>query len=160
MKRLTVLTISFALMCITSYAQIRVVDIQRDADTLMFEFSSGIELNRIYKNQYGYFMREESDNMFDPYQKFYIGQDKEECIKSAERFKELFNEDVQTKARVIDAMGKEFYVVTDYGIGGTRRKKIKQKSNFVRLTSEDMSGSIYIRKKSIEELIEVLSKQP
>ena len=142
-----------------SFAQARVVDIQREADTLMFEFSSGIERNIIYKNQYGYFMREESDNMFDAAQKFYLGQDKEESIKSANRLLELLDEDVKTTARVIDAMGKEFNAVTDYGLGGYKRKMTKQKSNVLFLTTDQMAGFVTIRKKSLEELIVVLSKK-
>lgn len=157
MKRILI-AVAIVLINMSSYAQIRVVDIQRDADTLMFEFSSGMEMNQIYRNQYGYFMREVSDNMFDAYQRFYLGQDKGECIKSANKLLELFEEDVQTKARIIDAMGTEFYAETDYGLGGVKRKTTKQKSNFIWLKTEKMAGTITIRKKSLEELIIRLSK--
>lgn len=159
MKRIAIIIAAIAIYGISASAQVRVVDIKRDADTLMFEFSSGIDMTRIFKNQYGYFIREDSDNMYDGYQRFYLGLNKEECITSINRFMQLFDEDVQTKARVIDAMGTEYIAVTDYGLGGTRRKKTKQKSNFVRLSSETMVGNIYLRKKSLEELIAILSKQ-
>jgi predicted P-loop ATPase len=158
MKKIAIIITAIAMFSLSSSAQVKVVDIKRDADTLMFQFSSGTDMVNIYKNQYGYLIKEESSNMFDAVQRFYLGKDKQECITSLKKFAELYKEDVATKATVIDAMGNQFLAVTDIGMGGAKRKTTKQNSNVVRLATEDMSGWIYFRKKAMEELMSILSK--
>lgn len=158
MKKIAIIIAAIAMFSLSSSAQVKVVDIQRDADTLVFQFSSGMDMVNIYKNQHGYLIKEESSNMFDAVQRFYLGKDKHECITSLKKFAELYKEDVATKATVIDAMGNQYLAVTDFGMGGAKRKTTKQNTNLIRLTSKDMSGWIYFRKKAMEELMSILSK--
>ena len=128
MKKIAIIITAIAMFGLSSSAQVKVVDIKRDADTLVFQFSSGMDMVNIYKNQNGYLIKEESSNMFDAVQRFYLGKDKEECIASLQIFSELYKEDVATKATVIDAMGNHFFAVTDIGMGGAKRKTTKQKA--------------------------------
>lgn len=157
MKRI-LLVIAHLLIGLSLSAQIKIVAIDRDADVLMFTFSSGMDVINVYKNSKGYFLAEESTNMFDSFQRFYLGGNTEETIASLTSLISFCDEDVATKFTIQDAVGNEFLVVTDIGTGGYKRKPTPQKSNMVRIRNNDMAGWMCYRKKALEEIISILSK--
>lgn len=157
MKR--ILIILLLTLPISVYAQIKVVEIDRQADTLVFTFSSGMDVVNVYKNENGYFLAEESTNMFDPLKRFYLGKDKEESIKSVQTLIDFCKEDVDTTIKILDATGNEFIVKTDIGTGGYYRKPTPQTSNMIRIKNDELAGWVHFRKKTLEELLTLLSKQ-
>lgn len=142
---------------IASHAQIKVVEVERQADTLMFTFSSGMDIINVYKNATGYFIAEDSSNMFDSRERFYLGKDKTEAVMSAKTLVALCDNDVATRASILDADGNSFLVRTD-STNGSNRKPTFQSSNIIRIKNERMAGWVILRKKALEELVVVLSK--
>lgn len=157
MRRLV--SVIFALsLAISASAQIKVVVVQEQADTLMQYFTSGADVVNVYKNQNGYFIAGESTNRFDPFVRLYLGKDKEQAVQSLRSFIDFFKYDVATTIELSDALGNYFIVKTDSGIGGTKRKPNFQNTTTIRITNEHMSGWVYYRKKPFEDMITYLSK--
>ena len=158
MKKLFIAVLILITLGLDAAAQIKVEDIKREADTLMFTFSSGMEVVNVYKNTNGYFLADESTNQFDPKYRFYLGKDKCISIKSLESLILLCDEDVKTTATIIDAEGNKYLLETNYGIGNYKRKTTPQKSNMIWIKNDHMAGWISYRKKTLEELKSLLSK--
>lgn len=155
MKRLFIILL--LTLPISAYAQIKVVEIERQADTLMFTFSSGMDVVNVYKNANGYFLAEESTNMFDPLKRFYLGKDKAESVKSVQTLIDFCKEDVDTSITILDATGKPFVVKTS-NVSGYVRKPTPQTSNMIRIKNDELAGWVHFRKKTLEELLTLLSK--
>lgn len=156
MRTLATLIISL-LVSVSATAQIEVVEIERQADTLMFVFNSGMETINVYKNPNGYFLAEKSTNMFDPIKRFYLGKDKAEACTSVKTLLSFCGEDVETTIKVLDAMGQEYVITTDMGLGGCDRRPTPQVSNMIWLQSIEMAGWVRFSKKCLEELLSRLS---
>ena len=156
MKRLALSVLM--LLPILASAQIKVVEIKRDADTLMHTFSSGMDIVHVYKNQKGYFLAEESTNRFDPLIRFYLGEDKSRSIESLRTMVSFCEEDVSTTIQVQDAEGHPFTIRTDAFSGTTRRKPTFTPSTMIGITNKDLAGWVYYKKKALEEIIKLLGK--
>ena len=157
MRKVLLLALAMVLPIVTN-AQIKVVEVERQADTLMHTFSSGMDIVNIYKNQKGYFLAEESTNRFDPLIRFYLGKDKARSIESLQTMVSFCNEDVSTTIRVQDAEGCPFVIKTDAFSGNTRRKPTFTNSTMVGITNEEMAGWVYYKKKALEEIIKILNR--
>ena len=157
MRRL--ISVIFAVsLAISASAQVKVVVVQEQADTLMHYFTSGTDVINLYKNQNGYFIAGESTNRFDPFVRLYLGKGKEQAIQSLRAFIDFFRYDVATTIEVSDALGNHFLVKTDYGTGGAKRKPGFQNTTTIRITNEHMSGWVYYRRKAFEDMITYLSR--
>lgn len=153
-----VLLLALAMVAsITAHAQIKVVEVNRQADTLMFYVNSGLDAIMVYRNPTGYFLAEESTNRFDDCERFYLGKDEEESVTSVLTLVNFCKNDVATTITILDAAGNPFLVKTD-STNGSMRKTMFQNSNIIRIKNANMAGWVHLRKKTLEELAVALSR--
>lgn len=159
MKRF-VLALLLCILPIGINAQIKIKEVQYEADTLIMSVQKGIDSSSIldlFKGNKGYLIRVNSTNMFDPSPSFYLGETKSQTIKSLIELLELCDNDVATVAIVEDVLGNQFYIRTSY-MAAIVRKPTFVKSDRLHIKNVNMAGFMCLNKKTIEETIKLLGK--
>lgn len=159
MKRVIIVAITL-LFSLTASAQLKVVKMMHQADTLIYTTARGMseeELIDIYKGPKGYLIKVTSTNMFDDKPKFYIGKTKEEAKQTLIDLANMCDCDVATSAIVEDSEGITFVLQTTYMANKTRKSSFV-KSDRVYAKNEKMAGWMCLKKKILEEAINALNK--
>lgn len=160
MKRAIIIAITL-LFSLTAYAQLKVLKITHDADTLVYATKTGVlaenEFIDVYKNPKGYLIAVHSSNIFDNSQRFYIGKTKETAIQTLKDFVAFCDNDVATHATIADSEGNQFYIQTGTATNNVRRFEFV-KSDRLFLADLEMAGVMCLKKKILEEAINALNK--
>lgn len=160
MKKILLLAIA-VIVSVSASAQIKVCNIECQADTLLYLTQKGHldgDPIEVYKNPKGYLIKIASSNMFDITPRLYLGETKEDAIQALNQMIELCNNDVATTIVIEDADGKLFTAITTYGTVYTKRTPTYTKSDRLHLTNDDIVGIITIKDKVAEEVIKFLKK--
>ena len=156
-----VLLLNFILLfSFSAFAQVKILEVQNEADTLLFSTSRSMqveELLDLYKNTEGYMFKIYSSNVFDITPRFYIGKTKQEAIETLASLIEMCNADVATKAIIEDKQGNKFHTYTAW-MQGLDRKPVYQKSDRIHLSTYDMAGTFCLRVRTMEDAINYLRK--
>lgn len=159
MKRI-IIFIAVLIGCLPASAQLKVVKVNHDADTLLYSTVTSVtpeEIIDLYKNKKGYLIRVSSTNMFDVKPRFYIGRTKEEAIESANILAEFCENDVGTSAEVQDACGEPFRMANAYMANDERRPEFV-KGDRVYIANASMAGWMCIKRRALLEMIKVIEK--
>ena len=160
MKRVVIIAIAM-LFSLSASAQLKVVKMMHEADTLVYATKTGViaenEFIDVYKNSKGYLIAVHSSNIFDNTQSFYIGRTKESAVQTLRDFFVFCDNDVATSATIADAEGNQFYIRSGTGTNNVRRFEFA-KSDRVFLTDLEMAGVMCLKKKVLEEAINALGK--
>jgi hypothetical protein len=158
MKRFAVL-LMIATMAVSGFAQVRVVQVTHEVDTLIYTSSKGLSSESVvdlFKGPSGYLFKVESNNIFDPSLSFGLGKTKEEAVAGLKELLLLCENDVDTRAVLLDSEGREYHVRTAYMLNRTR-KPVSVKSDRLHLKHILMAGYMSINKKTIEDIINYLN---
>lgn len=155
MRRLVVLLVAIA-FALPSFAQVKVIDIQTQADTMVFT-AVDMETLFLYKGPKGYLIKADSSNMFDNPMRFYLGEDKETTIQSLKDMISLTENDVATQVIVQDSEGMVFYGITA-SLTNYVRKPTPIKSDRIVIRNSEMSGVVSLKRKAMESLIKYLNQ--
>lgn len=159
MKRI-IIFIAVLIGCLPASAQLKVVKVNHDADTLLYSTVTGNmaeEIIDLYKNKKGYLIKVTSTNMFDVRPRFYIGTTKEEAIESANILAEFCENDVGTSAEVLDACGETFIMSNAYMANESRKPEFV-KGDRVYITHKTMAGWMCVKRRALLEMIKVIEK--
>lgn len=139
-----------------SFAQVKIINVQTQVDTLIYT-AVDMETLYLFKGPQGYLIKAESTNMFDSTPRFYLGKDKETCIESLQDLISLTENDVATQIVVQDAEGNLYMGITAQ-MALAIRKPIPAKSDRIVMRNSEMSGSISLKRKAMENLIKYLNQ--
>lgn len=168
MKKLMLLLM--VLIYLPMYAQINIVEVKEDTDTLVYKTIRGEEYKELalggdsstiylYKNKYGYLIKSKT-------LKFHIGETPIEAIESLEKIESLIENDIDTRAVIYDAIGDTLYCKTAY-MEAMERKATYIKSDRIYISSDKMlfsdgfnhSTGFCFKNGTIGELKKYLKKQ-
>ena len=135
----------------TAFAQINITRVVHEADTLVLPYID------LYKGTQGYLLKMNSDLPFEISSPFYIGETKQEALRSLTTLAEICNNDVGTYVEVSDAKGRAFYIVT-----GTLSTVIRRPSyipsNRIYIKDDEMIGYMPLNLSAIKSAIDYLSQ--
>ena len=157
MKRL-LLILSLLTASISSFAQIKLVEVNNEADTLLYS-TRALEgdIIELYKNQLGYMILINTDNSLDLNFKFYIGKTKSDALTSLNCLNSLIDSDVASTSTIEDVNGTTFETRTAY-MALTKRRPTYTKSDRLLIRNPLQAGWMTMKPKGISEIIEFLSK--
>lgn len=158
MKKYLLLTLA-SLFSVASFAQVQVVDVIHEADTLLYPTNTELGEVELYKNKDGYLIKVDSSNMFDDAPSFFLGKDIPTSLESLDRLHKLCENDVATKVIITDAKGVPYMGYVAYGSHYYYKRRLTYiKSDTIYLKNEDMAGVIEISQKKLETLKKFISK--
>ena len=158
MKRYLLLTL-VSLFSVASFAQVQVIEVIHEADTLLYPTNRENGTIELYKNKDGYLIKVDSSNMFDKVPSFFLGKDISTSLESLDRLHKLCENDVATQVIISDAMGVPYIGFVAYGSHYYyKRRPTYIKSDTIYLKNEDMSGVIEISQKELEMLKKLIRK--
>lgn len=150
-------------------AQLKVINLQQEADTLVFVIENpnklvpsqsdeliGGQIN-LHKNSDGFLIKAHPSNIFATSFKMQIGRTTEEATMSINTLIEFCELDVATIAIIEDTSGKRFKVYTGKQLDVMRRKS-KQKGDRIYIKDDTLEGYICIQKLSLDVAIKALKK--
>ena len=157
MKRL-LLILSLLTASISAFAQIKLVEIKNEADTLLYTTRAlEGEIIELFKNQQGYLILINTDNSLDPNFKFYIGKTKSDALTSLDCLNRLIDSDVASTSTIEDVNGTIYETRTAY-MAMTKRRPTYTKSDRLLIRNPLQAGWMTIKPKGISEIIDFLSK--
>lgn len=155
------LCVIVSLLSITLSAQIKVINIKTEADTLVYSTLRGNtpeDTIELYKNQSGYLIRNGKD-LFKEKKllKFCLGTNKHQAMESLKDLCELSQNDIDTQFIIEDCSGTKFYGTT---VSESVKKRVTtyREGDRVLITTGNISDTCIFKRVALEEIIKFLRK--
>ncbi len=140
----------FLFITLPSFAQLRVIGIQTQADTLVFNISG--EAAELYKGQKGYILKDTSYPQNDASISLYLGETKEKSVESLRVLIDLCKNDVGTTFTFEDAQGVMYYGITASELRTIRTQNYHE-SNGIMITNSNMNRAPLFKRISLQHII-------
>ena len=159
MKKLVIIII-LSVASVHLNAQIKILEVQNEADTLLSVTQRGVSpesILNLFKGAKGYLFKVDSSAPFTVKTTLYLGESKDDALKTLRELSNLCDNDIATAVKVEDSIGAVLYIKTAY-MAAIDRKTTFVKSDRLYIKKEGIDGYMLLNQKTIEDTIKFLGK--
>ena len=155
MRRFVIIFIGLFLS-ISSYGQLRVLEVVNQADTLIFTSTHNLTLEEcieLYKGPKGYILKSSSDRYA-----FYLGEDKENAMRILKDLSKLCELDVATTMLIQDEEENVFFGKVAC-LANMTRKPTFIKGDRLFITKDDFTRYMCLKQNNLDQIVKFLKQR-